>query len=117
MNSKIFVLFLFIIFSSCIRKPNCINPPTEFRNYNDAVKIVRNTNFKVEQSFKNKEWISKGEYYSCDGDTGYLILRMTEENYIFDDVPISVWSGLKQAKSKGRFYNEEIKGRYSLDIN
>ncbi len=36
--------------------------------------------------------------------------------YIFDGIPPHVWQEFKDAPSLGRYYNENIRGRYRLNL-
>jgi hypothetical protein len=39
------------------------------------------------------------------------------KNYIYRNVPMEVWQSFKNADSPGRFYNENIKGRFILVLD
>lgn len=108
---------LVLLFISC--SENCDNLNEKFSSYSEAVSLVRNTNFKVEDKVNtNSSWIDSIEYYSCDGITGYLIVNVKGgKSYIHDYVPYEVWDEFKNAESYGRFYNQNIKGNYFLNIN
>jgi len=75
--------------------------------------------FKIEErvtTYKSS-WIRRIEYYSCDGDTGYLIMTLkSSKEYIHNGLPIEVWNKFKVADSHGGFYNKKIKGRYYLKL-
>lgn len=49
-------------------------------------------------------------YRSADG---YLIVTLKGTNYQYCGVPSDVYRAWRQARSLGRFYGAEIKGRYS----
>lgn len=43
----------------------------------------------------------------------YLRIKMkTGMEYIYDNVPLSVWEGFKNAPSKGNYYATNIRGKY-----
>ena len=43
----------------------------------------------------------------------YLRVRLkTGVEYIYDNVPLNIWQGFKSAKSKGRYYASNIRGKY-----
>ena len=43
----------------------------------------------------------------------YLRIKMkTGMEYIYDNVPLSVWEGFKNAPSKGSYYATNIRGKY-----
>ena len=48
-----------------------------------------------------------------DPDTEQLQIQFSSGRvYTFTDVPVSVYQGLLEADSPGRFFNEQIKGNY-----
>jgi hypothetical protein len=50
---------------------------------------------------------------ASDEQTGTLEIQFTNGNeYSYDEVPVSVYTGLLAAPSPGRYYNEMIKGQY-----
>ena len=55
-------------------------------------------------------------YYSCDGQTGYLIIETDKQPYIHAGVPSSAWNGFKIASSFGSYFDHNIKGRYRLNL-
>ena len=57
-------------------------------------------------------WIRAAKYYSCDGEFGYFMLETDDKVYLHKDVPLRLWHGFKRANSYGRFYNDQLKGKY-----
>lgn len=114
---KTYLLFLLIIFTSCGQ--NCKDLPNSYKNYKEAKTIVLSTNFKYTDNYNvsDSSFITSADYYSCDKLTGYLITGMNNKKYIFQNVPYNIWKGFKNAESKGKFYNREIRGRYKLKLN
>lgn len=74
------------------------------------------TNFEFfdEVNTNQSSWINKGSFYSCDGITGYFILRTNTSEYIHSNVPMNILKGFKQAKSFDSFYNRNLKNRYRV---
>lgn len=116
---KYYFLFLISIFSqfSC-NNPNCQQLPTKFSSYYEAVKIVRETNFKLEESVNTEKssWIKKASYYSCDGHSGFFILETGGKSYIHSGMPIEIWKDFKNAESLGSYYDKNIKHKYLLKL-
>lgn len=110
------IYVLFFLFFSCSQ--NCNNLPDKFDNYNQARSLVLGSNFKItdEADVSDSYWITSAKYYSCDNKTGYFIIEISDEKYIYQDMPLNVWNNFSKAKSKGRFYNRKIKGRFSLRL-
>ena len=98
---------------------NCANLPTSFSSYTEALERIRSASFRIaeEQNTDESSWVRGAEFYSCDGSTGFFILRTDDREYIHVDVPVAVWQGFKDASSFGTYYNTNIKRRYRLDLN
>lgn len=109
--------FLVLLFISCSK--DCENLNKKFSSYRDAVSLVRNTNFNIEEKVNtDSSWIESIEYYSCDEAFGFLIVNTKKGgSYIHKNVPIQVWNDFKNANSFGRFYNQNLKGNYHININ
>lgn len=115
---KKIVIFLILILVSC-KESNCTEISSKFTSYDEAIELVKSTDFSVEEKVNtDSSWIDSIEYYSCDEASGYLIVNTKKGgSYIHENVPIHVWNEFKNADSFGRFYNQNIKGNYYLDIN
>jgi hypothetical protein len=96
---------------------NCKALPNHYSSYDQAIQAFKTHSFKVdEQDYSQSSWISHAEYKSCDGIKGYFLLSTGNMTYIFAGMPINVWNEYKSASSKGRYYNEYIKGRYQFNL-
>lgn len=62
-------------------------------------------------SSPESSWIKGASY---DSQTEVLIIETNTQDYTFIDVPKDVWTGFKGSESKGRYYNQKIRGRYQL---
>lgn len=117
-----FILFLCLIsssfFSSCSQKNNCDQLPTQFSTYEEAVTKIKSSQFKIkeETNTSKSSWIKAASFYSCNGNSGYFILQTDKNEYLFSDMPYSVWREFKNAESFGKFYNEKIKHKYIFQL-
>lgn len=116
--------FLFILITSSILltscdKSDCENLGANFSSYNSAISTIRSTDFSIEEKENtDSSWIDSIEYYSCDGETGFLIINTKRgQSYIHNGVPIAVWEEFKNASSFGSYYNSSIKGRYYFNLS
>lgn len=109
-----FLLVLFFALISC--RESCKNLPDSFKNYEEAKTMVLSANFEFTDGCDVSEssFITSADYYSCDGSLGYFVVGMNGNKYIHKNMPYEVWKGFKNAESKGKFYNMEIRGRYLL---
>ena len=108
---------LVFVFLSC--SGNCNSISKKFSSYDEAISIVRSADFSIEEKVDtDSSWIDSIEYYSCDGVKGFLIVNTKSgASYIHENMPKEVWNEFKNADSFGRFYNQNIKGNYYLEIN
>lgn len=109
-----------IMIVSC-KGQSCYDLPTDYSTYSMAVDAVKTASFQIEDSFNSDSWIRKGSYFSCDGENGFLIIKMERKSkeYIYKNVEYSVWKNFKESDSKGEFYNQYLKGekKYSFRLN
>jgi len=115
-NAGFFLLLLF--FAASCNSQTCQSLPKTFTNYSEALSAVKSAKFKVfeEVNTSSSSWIRGASYYSCDGLTGYFILKTDDKEYIYSGMPIEVWQRFKNAESFGSEYNKSIKGRYTLKL-
>lgn len=111
------VIGVLINFTSC-NSQNCEDLPINFSSYKKAVNEVKSTKFTLSDNINTSRSsvIENADYYSCDGKIGYLIIEIRNTEYIYQNVPISVWQEFKTADSFGSFYNSNIKRRYFLNL-
>lgn len=89
-----------------------------FTSYEEAIIWVRHkNNLKKDTVDTSKSsWIRAAEYYTDGSGYGFLILNMKGKEYIWENVPIEVWTGFKNADSFGKYYHRYIKGNYYMDL-
>lgn len=110
------VLVLFALLSFSCSSSECSTLPEQFISYEDAIQKVKLSEFKFKEilNTSRSSWIKGANYYSCDGKTGFMIMRTSSEEYIHQNLPIAIWANLKNAVSFGKYYNYNIRGRYQL---
>ncbi len=98
------------------KETNCAQLSGIWKSEKEAMKVIENTIFEVSETVvpDYKSWLTSAHFYSCDGNFGYLIIKGKKKTFVHQNVPASVWESLKNAKSKGGFYNFYIKNKYSL---
>ena len=109
---KIKILFFVTIIITSCNHYNCSEINPNFTSYQNAIEVVQNASFTIEEKINtDSSWIDSIEYYCCDEVSGYLIVNTKKgKSYIHKNVPIQVWNEFKNADSFGRFYNQNIKG-------
>lgn len=115
---NILLLFITLVSLSCYSQ-NCSTLPVKFTSYSQAITAVENSRFKIDESINTSKsgWILNAHYYSCDGKTGFFIIRLKRRKYIHANMPESVWEQFRKSSSFGSFYDYNIKGRYRLYLN
>ena len=117
MKSKLLLLFSVILFS-CKQNSEL---PKQFSSYDEAVNKVENSNFSIVEEAETEgksenNFIESAKYYSNDNVNGFLILNFNGKEYIFDEVPITVWNDFKSSDDMGKHYNQFIRGKYILTL-
>lgn len=95
---------------------DCSEITTPFTTYEEANNTVESVEFKYtdEVDTSKSSWIRGAQYYSCDGETGYLVYQTDKKEYIHQQVPMEVWEEFKNAESFGSSYNENLKHKYRV---
>lgn len=111
------LLVILFINNSC-NSQSCNELPTHFNSYQQAVSEVKSTDFTIEDSVNTSRssLIKSASFYSCDSNVGFLLVKIKSTEYIYENVPISVWDNFKQVESFGKFYNSNIKERYQINF-
>jgi hypothetical protein len=113
---SMFIVVLFMI-SSC-NSHDCNNITEGFISYKETLDFIHSTSFKFKDNVDTarSSFIRNASFYSCSSKTGFLLVKIRSTEYIYQNVPIAVWEGFKNADSFGRFYNRNIKGKYQFKL-
>jgi len=78
-------------------------------NSAQAIEQIRVTKFRVQQSFKltRRQGFKGGEFYSCDGNTGFLIIKFNESELLYTDVEKEIWKNLKTSQDPEGYFLKE----------
>ena len=110
------LLFIMSFFYSCKIKEPC--KIVSVSSYSEAITQVRAMNFSYTDAVSSGKgsWIDGADYYSCDGNAGYLILKTRNKEYIHEGVPKNIWLEFKNAESIGSYYDKNIKRDYQFHL-
>ena len=120
MNNKTKLIVIFLIFTISSYAQDCNDLPEYFNSYSEALNEVKSARFEYyvsEDTSYNGSWIKSISFYSCDLESGYLIVETDRKEYIYGDVPIYIWYDFKETESYGTYFNDEIDGYYQLQLN
>lgn len=98
---------------------DCEKLPSSFSSFEEALGKIFNANFRYSDkiSITSSSWIRGANYYSCDGNNGFFIIKTDKQYYIHQAVPISIWKGFKNSSSYGSYYSQYIKKNYQMITN
>ncbi len=78
----------------------------------EAIEQIRSSKFRFQQSFKltRKQGFKGGEYFSCDNNVGYLILKNNDSEKLYVEVQKEFWEFLiTSSDPEGYFLNNKNK--------
>ncbi len=112
----IFLLFILVNPGLHAGSDNCAVSSASWKSEKEAIDVLEKADFLFSESFnsESESWLISASFYSCDSETGYLVIHGPKKDFVHSTVPIVVWHDLKKAHSKGGFYNFYIKGKYSF---
>jgi hypothetical protein len=113
---SIFFLLVIINISLLACPDNCAVSSTSWKSEKEAIDALEKADFLFSESFNNESesWLLSASFYSCDGQNGYLVIHSQKKDFIHSSVPLVVWQDLKNANSKGGFYNFYIRDKYAF---
>jgi hypothetical protein len=81
----------------------------------EAKSIIELATFRYQQQFKISRTygVMSARFYSCDGKSGYLVIKVDKKDIIYLEVPEAKWKGLISSADINGFYDTEIKGIYN----
>lgn len=111
------LFFITLLLCSC-SGTDCNKLPATFSSFSEADKQIENSQFafKDEVNTDKSSWIRGAKYFSCDNQTGFFIMTTDKQDYLYQNLPIDIWTGFKNASSFGQYYNSNIKHRYQLQL-
>ena len=95
----------------------CSQIQENWKSEKEAIKHIENTIFLLSESLTPDEnsWMTSAHFYTCNEESGYLIIKSKKKTFVHQEVPIEIWIALKKAKTIGGFYNFYIKNNYKLE--
>ena len=95
---------------------NCDTLNLRTSTLREAVSVIEHATFRYQQQFKISRTygIMSARFYSCDGNSGYLIMKVDKRDILYFEVPQPVWKELISSADINGFYDAEIKGNYDF---
>jgi hypothetical protein len=110
----IFLISLGIILNAQI--DNCVHTNTNWKSEKEAIRTIESESFAKTEEIEGDidSWMVSAHYYSCNEDFGFLIVKGQKKSFVHQNVPVAIWQALKDARSKGGYYNFYIKNKFQL---
>jgi hypothetical protein len=82
----------------------------------EAIENIERSTFRFQQQFKISRTygVMNARYYSCDGEKGFLIINVDRKDFVYMDVPKSIWDNLITSPDINTFYVSEIEESYDV---
>jgi len=82
----------------------------------EAISKIENAKFRFQQQFKisRSYGVMNARFYSCDGEFGFLIMKVDKEDHIYLEVPKSIWDNLIISTDINAFFASEIKDNFEV---
>jgi hypothetical protein len=112
---NLFFLFIFSLTVLSCGKKGCETLKDQYASQPEALKAIRAADFEVKDTHTtaNSSSIKRIEYFSCDGQTGYLVVyNLSGDVLLHRNVPLNIWDGLKSAEFMRNYYNDNVKDKY-----
>ena len=118
---QLYFTILFLVPILCMGQ-KCKDLPKEFTSFNDALTHLYETEFSFEDrrsetvqslSEKKNPKLVDAQYYSCDNKTGFAkFIFLTGDSYLYEKIPIEIWSDYKKCTSPDLYYENNIVNKY-----
>lgn len=114
---SLIVALIFIGMYLNASEDNCSQTSHSWKSKKEAITQIENTTFKTSESIRTpySSWMLSAHFYTCDDKFGFLLIKSEKNNFLHEDVPVTVWNALKNAKSVAGYYNFYIKNKYKFN--
>jgi len=95
---------------------NCDSLDLSSDSLGELIKRIENSTFRFQQQFKISRTygIMNARYFSCDGERGFLIMKIDKKDLIYFEVPKSVWDTLITSSDINAYYASQIRDHYEM---
>lgn len=96
------------------QKTDCDSLPPIFSGPGQALDMIRGAKFRFTEDFqiRRNSGFRGANFYSCDNEKGFLIVKVDDQSIIFPDVPKQIWDEFIGSNNmEGYYYG--IKKEYS----
>lgn len=95
-------------------KTSCDSLSLEGFSFEESLEKIESTTFRFEQKFRNSRLsgVQAGQFLSCDGKSGFLLLTVDKRKTIHMDVPRTIWDNLIGSSDPDHLYREQIHDKF-----
>ncbi len=95
-------------------KTTCDSLDLKGDDFSTVLEKLQNAKWRYSQSMHlhRPYGFRSADYYSCDVNTGYLVVLVDSTNYIYTRVPIDVWTKFTQSSDPDDFIDKDIKNKF-----
>lgn len=89
---------------------NCDSLRLEGLSSDEALEKITGTSFRFHQKFNYSRLsgVQAGQYFSCDGKSGFLLITVERKKSLYSQVPREIWNNLISSGDPDSFYQEKI---------
>ena len=101
------------------QKTNCDSLSAISSVFSEALHAIEISTWRFKQSIKlnRLNGILRAEYYSCDGQTGFLIVLTSNKECIYKIVPVNLWNEFLKTNDPEKYIDEKISKNFESDCN
>ena len=87
---------------------DCDSLKLEDLSLDQTKKMIRGSKFRFDQSFllTRKSGLQLAEFYSCDNESGYLIIKFDDQELLYQGVQKEIWNKFISSSDPEGFYLE-----------
>jgi hypothetical protein len=114
--NKLLIAIAIIILPAYSFADNGSECQIEAQGYEKTYEYLQNHVFSFQQYFEtlSVRGVQKAEFFSCNGEEGYLLIQTHERSYIYKNVPRDVWEEFKFTNSIESYYVQHIRFSYIM---
>ena len=118
----IFLIFMLGISNAQVKHNYLLGPQ---KTTCDSLDIQNGEPLKILQKIKDATWrytqsihlnrpygFRHADFYSCDVQSGFLVIEIDDKNYIYEDVPVTLWEEFSKTIDPDGFIDDKIKGKF-----
>lgn len=71
-----------------------------------VIDLLKTTKFRFQESFNltRRVGFKGGDFYSCNNQTGFLIIRYHDDQFLYKGVSMDFWNGLTNSSDPEGYY-------------